>query len=166
MKFFGHDAGSDGKFAIGFERGEKALLFRVLSLYPLVPTSYHRLTKDKKLPRRDENQQLLDDALKYQREQNRREILALINTQGRFAGAEGAEQVSFTRGDLEWLLQVMNDVRVGCWIALGSPGYEPKKINPKDRQAVEHAVSMEIAGGFEMFFLGVINGDVPPESQA
>ena len=70
------------------------------------------------------------------------------------------------RADLEWLLQVVNDVRIGCWLALGSPGYETKKKIPTDKESLRHAMFMEIAGGFEMFFLGVINGDVPPETAA
>ena len=160
MNFLGHH---DGKFQLELARQEKALLLHLLSLYPLVPAAHHRLTKDKKLPRREENQQLLDDALKHQREQNKKEIHALINTPGRFVETKHASKVAFTRGELEWLLQVVNDVRVGCWIALGSPGYEAKKKTKLDPEALRHTMFMELSGAFEMFFLGVINGDVPPQ---
>lgn len=152
-------------FLLEFESREKALLMHLLALYPLVPASYHRLTKDKKLPRRGENQQLLDDALKTQREQNRTEILALINAPQRFIGDDRVSKIAFTRADLEWLLQVVNDVRVGCWIELGSPGYEPVKKIAGGAESARHAMFMEIAGAFEMFLLGIINGDVPPERE-
>ena len=162
MKFLGHDG---GKFSLAFAREERALLLHLLSLYPLVPESHHRLTKDKKLPRREENQLLLDDALKQQREQNRQEILALINDPARFTQLGKTDRAEFTRGELEWLLQVVNDVRVGCWIALGSPGYEAKKKTKLDRDALRHTMFMDLSGAFEMFFLGIINGDVPPEKE-
>jgi hypothetical protein len=155
---------SGDHFFLEFEREEKALLLHLLALYPLVPESYHRLTKDKKLPQREENQQLLDDALKSQREQSKKEILALMQATGRFVDAADASQVAFTRAELEWLLQVVNDVRVGCWIAQGSPGQE-KKMRPTP-EFLRHQIFMEIAGGFEMFFLGVINGAVRTEREA
>ena len=160
MKFLGQDG---EKFLTEFATEEKALLLHLLSMYPLVPAAHHRLTKDRKLPQREENQQLLDDALKAQRQQNKKEILALISEPGRFTEKDGASQAAFSRADLEWLLQAVNDVRIGCWIARGSPGYEPKKKIAPGSKAMRHAMFMEIAGAFEMFFLGIINGDVPPE---
>lgn len=153
-------------YSLEFAGEEKALLLHLLSLYPLVPASYHRLTRDKKLPQHDENQQLLDEALKAQREQNKREIQAFISEAGRFNEVEGASCVTFLRGELEWLLQVINDVRLGCWIALGSPGYEAKKKGRPSKEALRHMMLMELAGAFEMFFLGIVNGDVPPEEKA
>jgi hypothetical protein len=161
MRFLGHDGDA---FSLGFAPEEKALLLHLLSLYPLVPESYHRLTQDPQLPKREENQELLDDALKAQRAQNQREILALVGKPGRFAEAAGQCRAAFTRGELEWLLQVVNDVRVGCWIALGSPGYKAKKKGRPSRASLRHTMLMELAGAFEMFFLGIINGDVPPET--
>jgi hypothetical protein len=153
----------EGKFELQFAPGEKALLFQLLSLYPLVPESYHRLTRDKQLARRQEDQQMLTDALQSQRAQNQKEILALVSNPGRFTEIDGASRVILTRADLEWLLQAFNDVRVGCWIALGSPGYESKKKTRPDQSALQQTMMMELAGAFEMFFLGLINGDVPPE---
>jgi len=162
MKFLSHDA---GKFSLELAAEEKALLLHLLSLYPLVPAAHHRLTKDKTLPKREENQQLLDEALNAQRDQNRREILALLSEPGRFTETNGQIRITFARTEVEWLLQVVNDVRVGCWIALGSPGYEPKKKGRPSKESMRHLMMMELAGAFEMFFLGIVNGDVPPETE-
>lgn len=160
MRFLG-PAGEG--YSLEFTHEEKALLLHLLSLYPLVPQSYHQLTRDKKLPKRDENQQLLDEALLAQREQNRKEVSALIQDPQRFLESGGKFLAGFQRTEMEWLLQVMNDVRVGCWIALGSPGYETRKKSKPGKEALRHMMFMELAGAFEMFFLGIINGDVPPE---
>ena len=154
-----------GKFELEFAPEEQGLLLHLLNLYPLVPESYHRLTKDKKLPHRQENQQLLDEALAAQREQNRLAILKFIQEPDRFTETAGAGRVAFTRGEMEWLLQVVHDVRVGSWIALGSPGYAAKKKTKPDKDALRHTMFMELAGAFEMFFLGIISGDVPPENE-
>jgi hypothetical protein len=158
MKFLRHDG---ERFQLEFAAEEKALLLHLLSLYPLVPAAHHKLTKDKKLPQRVENQQLLDDALQSQREQNKKEILALMSEPGRFVARETGSQVGFTRGEMEWLLQVVNDVRVGSWITLGSP--DAKKKAKRDPEAMRHVMFMELGAAFEMFFLGILNGDVSPE---
>lgn len=153
---------SGEKYELEFPIEEKALLFHLLNLYPLVPASYHRLTKDKKLPRREENQQLLDEALAAQRALNKKEIVALMGHPERFQAADGTSKAVFTRGELEWLLQVINDIRVGSWIALGSPGYEREMKPRRGAPSTRDLIFMELAGAFEMFFLGIINGDVPP----
>ena len=153
-----------GMFELQFAPEEKALLFHLLNLYPLVPETYHRLTRDKKLARRTEDQQMLDEALKSQRERNQQEILTLVSDAARFTEIDGGSKAVFTRAEVEWLLQVVNDVRVGSWIALGSPGYEAKKPSRQDKAALQHTMMMELAAAFEMFFLGLVNGDVPPES--
>ena len=160
MKFLRHDG---ERFQLEFADEERALLLHVLSLYPLVPAAHHKLTKDKKLPRRAENQQLLNEALQSQREQNKKEVLALLNEPGRFVATKDGSQIGFTRAEMEWLLQVVNDVRVGSWIALGSPGYEAKKKTKLTPDAMQHTMLMELGGAFEMFFLGIMNGDVSPE---
>ena len=36
-------------------------------------------------------------------------------------------QLTLSGPEIEWLLQVLNDVRVGSWIALGSPDPESGK---------------------------------------
>ena len=152
---------TEDKYELEFDADEKDLLFHLLNLYPLVPESYHRLTKDKNLPHCEENQQLLNEALKAQRDQNKKEILGLINQSGRFVTEAGGSRAVFTRAELEWLLQVVNDVRVGNWLILGSPSGQKEKKLRLNPESMRHMMLMELAGVFEMFFLGVINGNVP-----
>ncbi|HZL77821.1 MAG TPA: hypothetical protein VFC17_03140, partial [Candidatus Limnocylindrales bacterium] len=103
------------KFNFEFTPAEKDILLEVLNRYPLVPEAHHRLTKDKRLPDQQENQHLLDEALKAQKLANKKEITALLNEIGRFTVCPNGFRVFFTRGEIEWLLQVLNDVRIGCW---------------------------------------------------
>ena len=161
MKYLRQDG---ARFELEFAPEERQLLLHLLGFYPLVPESYHRVTKDRKLARRLENQQMLDEAMKAQRDKNKLEVQTLINEPERFKEQDGACRVRLERGELEWLLQVLNDIRIGSWIALGSPGYEKKPSPPKDKDAARNLMFMELAGAFEMFFLGILNGDVMPES--
>ena len=57
--------------------------------------------------------------------------------------------------ELEWLLQILNDVRVGSWIILGSPeqAMEFKLLNEK---TAADFWAMEMSGQFQMNFLAAL----------
>ena len=149
------------EFEIGHQ--EKVVLLHLLELYPLVPEAHHRLSKGRQIPDQEENQRLLDEALRAQRLANQQQVLDLLNQPGRFVDGAAGYRVGFTRGEIEWLLQVLNDVRIGSWIALGSPGYAEQSEDLPDDQSMRHLMIMEMAGGFETYFLGTVSGDLPPE---
>jgi hypothetical protein len=41
-----------------------------------------------------------------------------------------------------------------------------KKRGRPDPESLQYMMLMELAGAFEMFFLGIVNGDVQPETEA
>jgi hypothetical protein len=141
--------------------GEKAVLLDVLKLYPRVPPGQHRLTRGKKDDTHAENQRLLDEALAEQRARNQRQLQALLERKETFQQADRAWQFTLRRGDFEWLLQVLNDVRVGSWIALGSPEELPRHL-PADSATAATACAMELAGLFQMTFLETVEGEAGP----
>ena len=63
----------------------------------------------------------------------------------------------------QWLLQVLNDVRVGSWIALGSPDPEQGKKIVFNEKILPHFRAMELAGAFETVFLDALSGRTPVE---
>jgi len=146
------------QFRFEFSREEKDML-QVLQLYPLVPASHHRLSKDRKIPNREENQRLLDESLQTQREENRQKVMALLNESKRFRECAAGYRVDFTRDEIEWLLQVLNDVRLGSWLALGSPDEHPEFKPGMDHQTLSHIVTMEVAAFFEMCLLHAVSGE-------
>jgi hypothetical protein len=149
------------KFQFEIDRTEKYLLFHVLQLYPVVPASHHRLSKDRHIPNRDENQHLLDEALKVQRVEQRKQVESLLKDPHRFVESEDGYRVSFTREEIEWLLQVLNDVRVGSWIAMGSPDLQTENKKRLTKQAMPHVMAMDAAGFFETSFLHALTGGTP-----
>jgi hypothetical protein len=156
----------DGEFEFEFATAEKSLLLHLLGLYPAVPVAYHRLTRNKKIPNQVENQQLLDDAIQSQRQTNQEKIISMVKTPGRFRDDEDSSRAVFQRGEVEWLLQVLNDVRIGNWIALGSPDAPHERPLRRDKKSLRHLMLMEVAGGFEMFFLGAVSGTLKPGEHA
>jgi hypothetical protein len=132
---------------------EKNALLEILSRYPCIPPAHQRLSKN--APLEESAQQLLEEALAEHRTQNRQELQKLLTDPARLAKAEKGWRLSLAPGDLEWVLQVLNDVRVGSWILLGSPDPHLEEVNEQNAPLVW---GMEIAGAFQMFFLQALHG--------
>jgi hypothetical protein len=143
-------AGKNGHvFHLG--QREKQLLLETLKLYPLVPAAHHRLSKAGKGPNADEDQRILEEALAEQRQENRRQVLAMLNEPQRFREKKSGFELTLTPAQVEWLLQVLNDVRVGSWLTLGEP--EPGEEPELTKQNVKYHVAMELCGLFESALL-------------
>ena len=100
----------------------------------------------------------MEDALIAQRVENRKNVQALLTERGRFQTAPNGFLLKITGPETEWLLQVLNDIRVGSWIALGAPDTEAGEDIELNEKTAPHIRSMEIAGAFETFFLDALTG--------
>jgi hypothetical protein len=152
-------AGKNGHvFHLG--QREQQLLLEILKLYPLVPASHHRLSKEGEAPNADENQRLLEDSLAEQRQENRRQVLAMLNEPQRFRETKSGSELRLMPSQIEWLLQVLNDVRVGSWLALGEP--EQDEEPQLTKQSVKYQLAMDMCGLFESALLAALGvGESP-----
>jgi len=148
-----------GRDACVFQMGrqEKALLVELLKLYPLVPVACHRHRVSRKATDTEETQRLLAEALTEQRRRNREQVLALLDAPERFQPHDSGFRFTLSPAQVEWLLQVLNDVRVGCWIQLGSPDPKPRESWNIDEARLPVLRAMEAAGFFEMILLGALD---------
>jgi len=139
---------------------EKQLLLETLQLYPLVPASHHRLAKTGESPEDDERQRLLDEALAEHRRENRRQLQAMLNEPHRFLETESGFQFTLGAPQIEWLLQVLNDIRVGSWLALGEPeqGEEPQP----NKHNAHCFLALEVCGLFESALLAALGVNQSP----
>lgn len=139
-------------FVFRLNRREQRLLLELLRLYPLVPSQHHRLTRGSD-PLLLEEQRLLDEALAEHRAENRRQLEAFLHTDGRFLETPKGIELSLTRPQVEWFLQVLNDIRVGSWLLAGSPDAEdgrPPELTPEN---LRHYLTMELAVAFQALLL-------------
>jgi hypothetical protein len=117
------------KYLLHFNQEEKLIWAEVLELYPRIPSAHQPLSKSGQLPDALANQRLLDEALHEQRAWNKKQIQELRADPRRWAHTKSGLRLSLSRADVEWLLQVLNDIRVGSWILLGSPEDMEPKLN-------------------------------------
>ncbi len=145
------------KLVFDLGQREEQMLHRLLKLYPCVPAAHHVLSKAGRVPDAAANQQLLDEALAEQRVQNKKQLQALLADSGRLEHTDSGARLSLSPAEAEWFIQVLNDIRVGSWILLGSPDGKPMELTPAK---APHFVAMERAGYFQMQLLEALEREM------
>ena len=139
-------------------RRERDLFLELLPLYPRTPAAHRKLSKSSILPDAEAAQKLLDDALAEQRDQNRQLLEQLMLDLARFQVQPTGLKLVLSEADTEWLLQVLNDIRVGSWVLLGSPE-DPHTVEQLTEETVPNLWAMEMSGYFQMHLLKALTGD-------
>jgi hypothetical protein len=142
---------------------ERERFAQILGLYPVLPPAYQPLSRSLPVGSAGEEQRLLDDALAEQRDALRGQIQKWLRTGNRFRQVTAGFNFTLLRADAEWLLQVLNDIRVGQWLLLGAPEEMPhaddvKTLRPELRRAW---VTMELSGMFQVQILRALEADTP-----
>ena len=145
------------KIAFRLDDKETALLLSVLNRYPRIISARQPLSKTAPSKEDEANQRLLDEALAEQRHENKRHLEALLNDKQRFEHTKTGSALTLTPSEIEWLLQILNDVRVGSWILLGAPENDLWDFELNETTAPA-AWAMEAAGFFQMRLLEALEG--------
>ncbi|SVD31920.1 uncharacterized protein METZ01_LOCUS384774, partial [marine metagenome] len=102
-----------------FTTQEKDLLLGLLPQYPKLPADHHQASRSGNVDA--DVQALLADALTEQREKNRAAAQSLLADTARFKPEGEDWLLTLTDAEIEWFLQILNDLRVGSWLALDGP---------------------------------------------
>ena len=152
---------SPERFVFHLGKREQRLLFDTLQLYPLVPPAHHRIAATGQMADDGEAQRMLDEALAEQRRENREQLLALLKGPKYLQETSRGFELTLAPAQLEWLLQVLNDVRVGSWLALGEPEEDTTpEFNEKDGV---YWVAMEVCGIYQSVILAALGTDQSPD---
>lgn len=139
-------------FVFHLGKQEVECLEAALGFYPLLEIVYQPLSRSGSVGR--DKQELLDDITRDRRTVRKKEILEFLsNSKNIRWDAPGTYRLALTMEQADWLLSVLNEIRVGCWNYLGCP--ELNKLNERemdDEQCRERAI-MDLCGYFEMGFL-------------
>lgn len=125
MKFIRSQKSGNGPAAFVFQISKQELewLLGILKFYPQLDSGYHQITQGAAEEIKAE-QQLLEEAMAQRRCEHIGKLEKFFATPGRFRlEAPGQFRFTLTAEQMEWLLQVLNDVRVGCWVKLGLPNW-------------------------------------------
>jgi len=139
---------------------EKAVLLTTLKLFPVLDSAHHQLSKSDSAVRPSE-QHLLEESMAQQQSAHQRKLSQFFRAEKQFFRAERGElRLSLSPAQLEWLLQVLNDIRVGSWVQLGCPELESMRRELARENPVAFT-AMETSGYFQMVLLEACKGDEP-----
>ena len=134
-------------FLIG--KREREMLFSLLRRYPVIIGGHFRTRHPPKSDEGKKNQQLLEESLAEQQRENRKQVEAMLNEKGRFKENDLGYTFRLNESEVEWMLQVLNDIRVGSWIQLGEPDPDAGAKLPLTEENMQLTWGMEIAGLFQ-----------------
>lgn len=99
-------------------------------------------------------QQLLDEAMAERRKQARKELEEWLRLGRRFNHTDNGEELVVRHDETEWLLQILNNVRVGAWQHLGAPEELVDAFRSASEESIRYLTIMEMAGNFQsaLFF--------------
>lgn len=146
-----------GRLAFQFRHSELEVVRELLSFYPLIPAAHQQLSKSADELR--DAQQLLDEALTERRKENKRQLDQWLNDPHRFIRSKKGRTVRLplTAAEADWLLQVINDIRVGSWLRLGSPDPHAERKLVLTEESIRYIWAMELGGLFEMLLLRALD---------
>jgi len=135
------------------DKREKQLLVMALRLYPLLPLAHHRISRGSDNVMAEKTQSLLSEAMGAQKDENKRRLDLLLANERHLVEAKTGWRLNLDFDQVEWFLQVLNDVRVGSWLILGCPDPEDGETPDLNPQNARYVVSMEVCGHVEAAIL-------------
>jgi hypothetical protein len=141
---------SDDEVVFWLSSEERAALLRVIDQYPVLKEDYQSLTTSNDPHLAQAAQELLRQSLAEQKAENQRFKQTFMRDGQHLKKAGRGHHLILKTHEIDRLLQVLNDVRVGLWYALGCPepanaeGYEITQF-----AQIEQCWLMDIAGSFE-----------------
>ena len=125
------------------------MLLSLLQRYPVISSAHFRTRHPAKSEAGGNNHELLEEALAEQQRENRKQLEQMLNEPGRFVENDLGYTFRLSFSEVEWLLQVLNDIRVGTWIQLGQPDPKTDFTEDVDEKTIVLAWTIEIAGLFQ-----------------
>ena len=127
---------------------ELQMLLLVLSQFPLrdQEQTISRFGDEEDLK---DAQQLLNEAMAERRKEARRELKIWLHSDKRFTHTEEGEELLVLQEETDWLLQIINNVRVGAWQRLGEPEEIADAFRSATDESIRYLAIMEMAGGFQ-----------------
>lgn len=147
----------DKAFVFEMVPDEKRLFLDVLKLYPLIPAAHRPAPRTAGAAPPPDNEKLLAEALSERKQANKRQLQKLLSEERPFKTIPTG--CLFTLGDsqAEWLLQVVNEIRVGSWLILGEPDEKKGKPIRLNRENARYYAAMEFCDYIEMTLLDAFN---------
>jgi hypothetical protein len=144
-----------------FNQPEGDCLKSMLSQFPVTANIHAKISKTDADPKSIEREKLLNESLAEHRRELKKQAANLMGA-GKLKRGENGYLLTLNPEEREFLLQILNDIRMGCWHVLGEPEeLEPEGPPQTEKEMVFYSL-MNLAGYFEASLLQVPGGDSQP----
>lgn len=134
---------------------QRMLLEHTLKRYP-VEFDEAPITREGDPEALAEETNMLQEALAESRVENRRAIGNFLREPGRFEEGEDGCRMKIQRAKADWLLEVLNDIRVGYWTQLGRPELETFRADAEP-DVTDRVFAMQLCAWFQMALLEALD---------
>lgn len=141
-------ASNDRIFVFQMSRQERDCLLAVLESYPMLDAYIQPISKKGGV--NPESQVLLEEAMKELRVERNRKLREFVKDKPRIKReVTGKFRLTVGSEDREWLLQILNEIRVACWIRLGRPDTHDLSEVEMTPEALRTRTTMDLCGYFQ-----------------
>src|ERR1022692_711971 len=111
---------SEGTWQYALNQNEFDLLGRLLKQFPYTESVPAKISKTDKDSKSVEREKLLNESMAEHRKELQRQPVNLI-TGNKLKKSAKHHLLTLSAENREVMLQILNDIRVGCWHSLGKP---------------------------------------------
>jgi hypothetical protein len=135
------------------EQIEAKFLIDLMKHFPITDDFTVKISKTDTDPKSIEREMLLNESLAEHRKELKRQAKILVSVEKLKARKIGF-LLTLSAEEREILLQILNDIRIGCWRALGEPDSWELLISSPLPHETEYRRLMDISGFFEHLLVG------------
>jgi len=145
----------DGRFDMALDEEEWQALKNVLIQYPKTPADHHSLmSKDDQDPDLRESDDWLKESGSQHQGERKQQVKAWIESIHPVEGDGKTEyKIECNPDRADWLIEILNDIRVGCWLSLDCPTPDDLADGEWKREDWPTMWAMEISGMFQSVIL-------------
>ncbi len=138
---------------IELDATETKLLKHILSDYPLAPNESRRLSAFADADELQEHTRLLQSSLNEHTRANRAKLQHWMASPETWQPRQNRTLLTIKTKDRNWLLQILNDLRIGSWQKLHCPGQEELAAVELHPESAYPLWTMEISGLLQTLIL-------------
>ncbi len=149
-----------GQFLFRFEPHEFAVFRQLLSEYPALAGAPNRISAGAADDEIAAEQELLAECLDEHRAGVRAQLDEFLEKGDRLMKDSQGWKMGLDASDINWLLQILNDIRIGNWTELGRP--DPAKgLHLDTMLKMRNASAMQVCGFWQTILLHALNAPPP-----
>lgn len=162
MKYLGLQ---QGRFTFRLPEAERDLFVHILQQYPAAPPSAFPVLRRENSPQDHDEECWMQELLAEEKQRQGRAVRAWIDKEPALRSTGKASNLQLLPESAAWLVEILNEVRVGKWHQLDCPSSQQMTKLSTDAEFAPDIWIMEAASMFQMSFLSALHALEDPGAE-